>query len=101
MFGLMRVRGALTSALLALLLVPSTVWSQSDAGAQLQRADADARAGRYEAAREAYTAAMRRGVSLDSDAARSHLLAQCYANSSPVDFNSAVRWYRNALRLNG
>src|ERR1051326_3555651 len=44
---------------------------------------------------------MRRGASLDGDAVRSHLLAQCYANSSPVDFNSAVRWYRNALRLNG
>lgn len=101
MFRFTRVRWALTPALLVLLLTSRTAWPQSDVNSALRRADADARAGRFDAAREGYTAAIRQGASLEQDATRSELLALCYANSSPADLPSGIRWFRNALRLSG
>src|ERR1043166_7591577 len=44
---------------------------------------------------------MRRGASLDQDAARCELLALSYANSNPADLASAIHWFQSALRLNG
>ena len=94
----LRVRWAI---LLLVASLSAGAWAQSDVASVLRRADADARSGRYDAARESYTDAIRRGASLDQDAARCELLALSYANSNASDLASAIRWFQNALRLSG
>jgi tetratricopeptide (TPR) repeat protein len=95
-----RRRKALMPALLV-LLVCSAGWAQSDSSSVLRRADENARAGRWDAARDGYADALRRGASLEQDANRAELVALAYANASPADLSSAIRWFQTAVRLSG
>jgi Flp pilus assembly protein TadD len=72
---------------------------QTDSGSLLRKADQYVDQGKTNLARRTYEQALRAGARLNDDFQRSRNLGLVYLDSAPPEYQPAIRWLQNAVRL--
>ncbi|MGI9102869.1 MAG: tetratricopeptide repeat protein [Terriglobales bacterium] len=86
--------------MVGLLVVPLLAFAQAgDAASLLAEGDRSLVADHFDAARNAYTAALNAGADLAHDALHSRNLGRCYLSAAKPDYAQAVRWLEQSVRI--